>query len=314
MTTQTAHKVLVSGPQYVDLATKLLQRARLASPTGGLWEAADVQWWSRQARFTDLHEQAFWLDGDERPVAAAIRTDFDRAIQFDVLLLPDQPGYAEAAWAEAIGRADAAAADGGAVEFPVRDDDALAAEALTAAGYMPADAHSGITSWLDAADKPQVPQLARGLWLMSREEVPLRPHPLIARNGADVAKRLDQCSLYNPALDLMVSAPDGKHAGYGLFWADPVTKVGLVEPLRTEEKFQHHGVASHVLATGLELLAQQGCERFKVSSDLDLYLKAGFQPLPESKATTYIRRVEEEEAPTEEAAGEPAEPSHPEAG
>jgi hypothetical protein len=42
--------VAVRGVEYVGLATALLQRMRLASATGGIWEAADIQWWSRAQR------------------------------------------------------------------------------------------------------------------------------------------------------------------------------------------------------------------------------------------------------------------------
>jgi hypothetical protein len=75
------------------------------------------------------------------------------------------------------------------------------------------------------------------------------------RNGAQVAERLARCSLYRPELDLMVEAPDGGVAGYGLFWADPVTGVGLVEPMRTEDAHQRLGSGRHVLTSGLVRLA-----------------------------------------------------------
>jgi predicted N-acetyltransferase YhbS len=78
-------------------------------------------------------------------------------------------------------------------------------------------------------------------------------------------------------------------AGYGLFWPDPVTRVGLVEPLRTEHGFQRLGIASHILAYGLDLLARRGCRRFKVSNDIDLYLRAGFRPDRSPTAAVYRR-------------------------
>jgi predicted N-acetyltransferase YhbS len=89
--------------------------------------------------------------------------------------------------------------------------------------------------------------------------------------------RLVECSLYNPELDLAVYTPEGEVTGYSLYWADPVTKVGLVEPMRTEDQFQHQGVARHMLAVGLDRLASSGCTRLKVSSDIGLYLSAWFQ-------------------------------------
>jgi hypothetical protein len=63
MMRQSVSAVLVSGARYLQLATALLQRMRLLSPAGGIWEAADVQWWSRQERPSDRHGQLFWLDG-----------------------------------------------------------------------------------------------------------------------------------------------------------------------------------------------------------------------------------------------------------
>jgi predicted N-acetyltransferase YhbS len=110
---------------------------------------------------------------------------------------------------------------------------------------------------------------------------------MVARNGPDVAARLAQCSLYEPELDLLVQAPDGDVAAYGLFWADPLTAVGLVEPMRTEERYWRKGLAGHVLTTGLDRLAARGCARLKVSSGIDLYLGVGFIPAAPDQA--YLR-------------------------
>ena len=88
----------------------------------------------------------------------------------------------------------------------------------------------------------------------------------------------------------MVEAPDGQVAGYGLFWADPVTGVGLVEPMRTEQAHQRRGIASHILATGLDRLAARACRRLKVSNDIPLYLRAGFRPLRTATAAVYTRQ------------------------
>jgi predicted N-acetyltransferase YhbS len=42
---------------------------------------------------------------------------------------------------------------------------------------------------------------------------------------------------------------------------------------------QGRGIASHILAAGLDRLAAHGCRRLKVSNDIGLYLRAGFRPV-----------------------------------
>jgi predicted N-acetyltransferase YhbS len=285
MATETSG-VVVTGAPYLELATALLQRIRLARPTGGVWEAADIQWWWRGERPTDQDGQLFWLNGRGEPLAAAIRTDFGHSVQCDVLVLPDDSDLERTVWRAAIDRAGVL---GTRAEFPVRRDDDAGIEELGAAGFSPADGPGVIACWLDASRRPPIPPLPDGYRLLSRADARDRPHPLTRRNAADVAERLSGCSLYRPELDLMVEAPDGLAAGYGLFWADPVTGVGLVEPIRTEDEHQRHGVASHIVAAGLDRLVAHGCRRLKVGNDLSIYLRAGFRQLTEATADVYTR-------------------------
>ncbi|HKZ19337.1 MAG TPA: GNAT family N-acetyltransferase [Acidimicrobiia bacterium] len=78
-------------------------------------------------------------------------------------------------------------------------------------------------------------------------------------------------------------------AGYSLYWFDPTTKVGLVEPVRVEEEFQRRGLARAMLTAGIDRLFKRGAQRVKISYDTDaagaLYQGVGF--LPTSTATWY---------------------------
>jgi hypothetical protein len=286
--TSAATPVVRNALEYLRLATGLLQRMRVDSPTGGIWEAADVQWWSRQERDTDRHGQLFWLDEHGRPQAAVLTNAFGDTMQCDVLVHPQTDDQlANAIWRAAVDRVGSLGPL--PAEFPVRPDDAIGIAALAAAGFSPEDDPGVIASWLPAQGKPPVPPLADGYRLVSRVDAPDRPYHLVPRNGPDVERRLQQCSLYQPDLDLVVIAPDGRAVGYGLFWPDSTTGVGLVEPMRTETGHERLGIASHLLAVGLDRLAASGCDRLKVANDLGIYLRAGFQPLREATAAIYSK-------------------------
>jgi GNAT superfamily N-acetyltransferase len=156
-------------------------------------------------------------------------------------------------------------------------------ERVHTTGFLPTG-EVGVTTLLSASDRPKVPPLPVGFRLLSRSDTATQPHPMVRRNGVHVAERLRECSLYRPDLDLAVYAPNGDVASYALFWSDPITRVGLVEPMRTEERYQGRGIARHLLTAGLERLASRGCSVLKVTyiegnePARRLYLGAGFRP------------------------------------
>ncbi len=77
---------------------------------------------------------------------------------------------------------------------------------------------------------------------------------------------------------------DDSVAAYGLFWYDPVTATGLVEPMRTEDDHQRRGLARHILTTGIDLLAEAGAERIKICFEPDN--PASSRPLPQRRLRT----------------------------
>jgi predicted N-acetyltransferase YhbS len=111
--------------------------------------------------------------------------------------------------------------------------------------------------------------------------VPRGIHPVSRRSGELAERRLRQCSLYDPLLDLALETDEGDTAAYALFWFDPVTLVGLVEPMRVEDQFQRRGLGSALLTAGLDRLARRGARRFKVGYGSEparaLYVGVGFR-------------------------------------
>lgn len=275
-----------SEVEYLALGTKLLQAARLSSAIGGMWEAADIQWWWRRDQHADPRTQTFLMDG-ESPYAAVILTDWGNRWQGD-LIFADRSHSEElnALWPRAMEMMATLGAAPIEMEVNVEEEDLI--NLALDAGFEASEALNW-TCWMPASDCPEVPPLRSDLALRSRVESMGALHPMIARNGEALERRLAECSLYNPALDLAVYTSHDEVAGYALFWADPVTKVGLVEPMRTEEEFQGHGIARHMLAAGLNQLVRSGCKRLKVSSGIRLYLSAGF--LRTSQSVTLSRSV-----------------------
>lgn len=268
------------GIQYLEAVTTLLQRVRSAHPTAGVFEAADFQWWWRSARSTDSLPQLLWFDDSGLPEAAVIATDWGDTVALDPIVLPgatsDRVGHL-------IERGLAHAGDLGldTVDIAIALSDEVMARALAENGYAHMEDEL-VDAWLAADDRPAFTTLHPAYRLVSRLETTPAPHHMIPRGGPDVEERLRQTSLYRADLDLVVLDGDDNTAAYGLFWFDPVTATGLVEPMRTEADHQRLGLARHVLTKGLDLLAKAGAERIKIAWDPGnpgantLYTSVGF--------------------------------------
>jgi GNAT superfamily N-acetyltransferase len=273
----------LDGLGYLENVTTLLQRNRSAHPTAGLYEAADLQWWWRKPRSTDDLPQLFWFDHLGRPEAAVITTDWGERIALDPIVMPDaSPDWVAHVMERGLTHADASGFDAVGLEVDRADD--VLRQVLVDRGFA-IEEDGLVETWLTADARPEISPLHEDYRLSSRLDAMLRPHHMIHRNGPDVETRLRQTSLYRPDLDLVVHDGRDRVAAYGLFWYDPQTATGLVEPMRTEDDHQRRGLARHILTTGIHLLAEAGAERIKICYELDnpasrgLYLSVGFEPI-----------------------------------
>ena len=273
------------GLASLEAVTALLQWIRGAHPTAGLYEAADLQWWwSQRPRSTDTLPQLFWFDQLGRPEAAVIATDAGRRMQLDPIVMPDAPPD----WVAHVMERGLAHASGSGIEavsLEVDRADGVVGAVVAGHGFT-TDGDGVVETWLAADARPAISPLHEGYRLSSRLATMQRPHHMISveRNHPDPEPRLRQTSLYRPDLDLVVHDHRDGVAAYGLFWYDPETATGLVEPMRTEDDHQRRGLARHVLTTGLDLLARAGAQRIKICYEPDnpasehLYLSVGFEP------------------------------------
>ena len=231
-------------------------------------------------------EQIFWTDADG-PVGAVLATEFRGTWQCSH---PSSPRVRQSRRRSCgSGRSSRLASLGPRLlrgAGPRRPPDLVAF--LRASGFVAGEPSA--IAWLDARDRPAVTAPAEGFVLTDRAARAGTPHPMRGRNGDAVEDRLRQCSLYDPALDLAVEAPDGTVAGYSLYWFDPVTRVGLLEPMRVNDEYQRRGLARAMLTAGLDRLAQRGATRLKVGYSTDiagaLYAGSGFR---RTSTTTWYR-------------------------
>lgn len=269
-------EIAATGIEAIDLVTSLLQRARRAHPTAGIWEAADMQWSWRLPRESDDIAKTFWVD-DDGPVAGIWVMSSPNGWQIDPIILTSDCGIsAEFIWERTLNIIQ----EHPGVDFilPVADDDSVMKTFALETGFDVSD--KDFTGWIDGASIPDVTTLADGFSIVNRSERDGTPHPMSDRNGEHIAERLRQCSIYDPTLDLAIESSSGEIAGYSLYWFDPVTRVGLVEPVRVHDAFQRKGLARAMVTHGLNLLVKAGAERVKVSWETEaagaLYLGTGF--------------------------------------
>ena len=274
-----------SGLEYLETVTTLLHRVRTAHPTAGLYEAAEVQWWwAQNPRASDDYDQLFWFDDQGQPVAGVIATDFGDATQLDPIVLHDAtPEWTAQVMQRGLEHANRLGLETVCLEVDRADD--VLRSVLTERGFA-IEEDGLVESWLPAESRPPISALHEGYRLLDRSTAADRPHHMIheRRNHLDPEPRLRQTSLYRSDLDLAVYDEHGNVAGYGLCWYDPVSAVGAIEPMRTEDKHQQRGIARHILTSGIDRLARAGATRIKICFEPSnpasghLYRSAGFEP------------------------------------
>ncbi len=101
--------------------------------------------------------------------------------------------------------------------------------------------------------------------------------------------------VYDPELDVVCVAQDGRVGAFCIVWIDPINRVGLFEPVGTHPDFQRRGLGRAVMLEGLRRLKERGMQAAIVSSNEDnqaginLYEAVGFQQA--NRLGTYEKEV-----------------------
>jgi GNAT superfamily N-acetyltransferase len=100
---------------------------------------------------------------------------------------------------------------------------------------------------------------------------------------------------YDPELDTVVVAPDGRFASFAMGWLDPVNKIGTFEPVGTRTEFQRLGLGKAALHEGMRRLKARGMHTATVGchahnpGNLAFYQSAGFNI--EYRVRSYTKKL-----------------------
>ena len=106
-------------------------------------------------------------------------------------------------------------------------------------------------------------------------------HP--SRVTLEAYRRLRAAPAYDPRLDLVAVAPDGRFGSYCICWFDPQSRTGLFEPLGTRQAYRGKGLGKAVMQEGLRRLRELGAQTALVTAVHDneaarsLYESVGFE-------------------------------------
>jgi ribosomal protein S18 acetylase RimI-like enzyme len=215
---------------------------------------------------------------------------------FDIQVHPDWRDAAREremrAWAEARIAEIAAGAGREAPGFFTLVDarDATRIGVLEERGYRRGGAWYRLARRLDAAlPMPELPDGFRIRGLAGEDDVVARAAVLAAAFGAEPdAERYHRLMLapgYDPDLELVAVAPDGRFAAFALGWHDAASGIGQFEPVGTAPEFRGLGLGAALLREGCRRLHARGATRAIIIVDgeeapaMALYTSVGFEPV-----------------------------------
>jgi len=70
---------------------------------------------------------------------------------------------------------------------------------------------------------------------------------------------------FDPARELVAVAPDGQFTAFVVIWFEPISKIGLFEPVGTHESFQRRGLGKALMSEGLRRMRAAGMTQARVN-------------------------------------------------
>lgn len=270
------------GGAALERALRFVQECRAVSPTGNYPHVGDLQWWCRDGSLDDQECWHFWQDQQQRDIALAIVTEYEIQYFLHPLVREDAALYNEVRhWARQ--RAAQLAGAEGRRRYEIAEE---AAEdepercALLERNGCTRRVWYHLRYYRELDLLPAAPVLPEGYIIRhvyGEAEVVARAalhrdsfFPYTSRSYEEAttsylgAMRMPG---YDPALDLVVVAPDKTLAAGCICWLDERNRVGLFEPVGTHPEYRRQGLATALMWEGLRRLYECGVRAALVAAD-----------------------------------------------
>ena len=289
---------LFQGENDLEAMRDLLRQGRLAGNGSYYVHPGDLSWWLFYPPLDhDFWESIYlWNDPDQPDQLLAWALLSPVGSTFDVVVKSELRG-SPLAWemfSWAIGQVKSAARHAGREQIGVywiAEEDMLTRSWLVGRGFALAsrDVHlvCDLAAPRPAGNLPEGYAVRSSRGLAEVEQRAWAQYNAFDNSAAFEAYlqrfgRFMQTPVYDPAWDLVVASPDGRIGAFCIAWPDPLTGVGLLEPVGTHPDFQRKGLGKAVMLGALEGLQRLGMRQAIVTTGEDnspaikLYESVGF--------------------------------------
>ncbi|MBI5288466.1 MAG: GNAT family N-acetyltransferase [Chloroflexi bacterium] len=281
------------GPADLDAMKSVLIAGRGASRHSGYRHIGDLDW-------------ALFYDPDGKDRQATIRIWCDEQGRtagwgrlqgsgyFEHQVLPELRGSALeneiVDWCESAVRSSGCEpVDGAVCAAEVFEDDDSTIGLLRHRGFTTAHI-SGLYFSQELGESPRAPRVPEGFVMRGLRESDIEPRAAVhfaafspgSRMTAEAYRAFMSAPGYDPDLDTVVQAPDGRLVAYAMAWLDYANAIGEFEPVGTHPDFRRMGLARAALGRGLLEMKQRGMTTSIVYTNSEnlaaraLYPSAGF--------------------------------------
>lgn len=275
-------------------AMKALLRERyVTARETGFYHPGDLDWWTfyiMPSEQQPLEETLWLLDGEGDALRGWVTLDppdgADMVVRADLRGSAVEAGLID--WAVDKLRS---VSDIQAVTLYAWGDETERRALLEARGFTAKPSFYRMGQTLETIlPEPRLPEGFHFLAAMQPEDAPARAdvhaaafHP--SRMTAAFYHHFMTAPGYDPALDTVVVAPDGRFAAFVMAWIDPGSGIANFEPVGTRPEFQRRGLGRACLIEALRRVQARGMIRAHVSMHVDdvgnreFYESAGFRQI-----------------------------------